>query len=269
MRWLVTLVAVLSLLLPAHAIVGGHEADDGEYPWMAALYNGADPEGQYCGGSLVMPDRVVTAAHCVEGLLGIDLVDQVINTAQYGEFRVMLGSNSLSAGGDEISVLFIHVHPDYGLSGTPDVAVLTLAQDADQQPIRWATPADAPLFAPGTRATVTGWGALSENGPYPDALHEVVVPIISDQECEQAYGGWLDAQNEICAGYKQGGRDACYGDSGGPLMVPDGDDLLLVGLVSWGDGCAQPGSPGVYAEVAAFSGFIGQTFPEDLLSGPV
>lgn len=268
MRWSRCLVAGLLLIGSAHAIVGGSEADEGEYPWMAALYNGDDPYWQYCGGSLIAPDRVVTAAHCVEGLLGIDLVDQVVNTAQYGQYMVMLGSNSLLAGGDEIPVLWIHVHPDYAQDGTPDVAVLVLAEDATQAPIPWATPADEPLYAPGTRATVTGWGALSENGPYPDALREVEVPIVSDDDCLEAYPFWLDPGTEVCAGYKQGGKDACYGDSGGPLMVPDGGGMLLVGIVSWGEGCARAGKPGVYAEVAAVSDWIGQDFVEDLVPLP-
>jgi secreted trypsin-like serine protease len=119
-----------------------------------------------------------------------------------------------------------------------------------------ATVADAALVNAGILATVTGWGTRSEGAPdYPDELYEVQVPIVDQSTCEFVYGSIGDdiTGNMLCAGLPQGGKDSCYGDSGGPLIVPDGSGgFKLAGIVSWGEGCAQPGFPGVYTRVANF-----------------
>jgi len=105
-------------------------------------------------------------------------------------------------------------------------------------------------------ATVAGWGATSEGGAGSDRLKEVALPIVSDAQCAAHYGSSTVAATEVCAGYPEGGQDSCQGDSGGPFMVRNGGSWLLAGIVSWGDGCARPGVPGVYAEVGALASFI-------------
>lgn len=168
----------------------------------------------------------------------------------------LVGTNHLDSGGEDILATAIYVHPDY--DSDHDVAILQLERQAVLgTPIAYARPGDEPLYAPGTLATVTGWGLTTEGGSGSNALREVQVPVLSDADCDAAYGTSTDAATEFCAGYPQGGKDSCQGDSGGPAVVPDGQGgHLLVGIVSWGEGCARAGKPGVYAEVASLSDFI-------------
>lgn len=260
LAWAVLVFGLASA--PAVAIVGGQLADPGEYPWMAALYFGSNPStGQYCGGSLVAPRFVVTAAHCMSfsGLGAAHAVDETL----FGGGNVLLGQNNLNgAGGERIRVVRYHIHPDYNseFQTDHDVAVLELQTPSAQTPIAWATPTDAALYAPGTTSTATGWGRTSEGGSSSNALREVDMPIISDTDCDNAYGGDVHVETQVCAGLLgTGGKDTCQGDSGGPLMVAKpGGGKLLVGLTSWGIGCARPQYPGVYTEVASVSAFIDQ-----------
>lgn len=112
------------------------------------------------------------------------------------------------------------------------------------------------MWAPGVFADITGWGATAQGGPRSDNLKGASVPIVSDPSCQSSYDGDFDPATMICAGYADGGVDTCQGDSGGPLESPlasgalDGATYRLVGITSWGIGCAQPGFPGVYARVA-------------------
>lgn len=131
-----------------------------------------------------------------------------------------------------------------------DFAVLTLASPLPQSSVvRMAAAGDA-AYAPGTRAAVYGWGDTSGDGDYALTLRSVGVNVLSDAVCERAYPGNADgtyrAASMLCAGEIEGGRDACQGDSGGPLVAGG----RLIGLVSWGSGCGQPGSPGVYTRVS-------------------
>ncbi len=253
---LFALFGLLLLAAPASGIVGGQEADEGEYPWMAAIYSGSPSTGQYCGGTLVTPTVVVTAAHCIDAILGVYIIDTLFGPIFSSDVYVMLGSNTLDpSNGEEILVDNAYVHPDYNGNGY-DIAVLTLTEASQQQPIAWATPADAALMAPGTMATVTGWGLTSENGQGSNELLEVDVPILSDAQCQEYQS--INAAVEVCAGYEEGGRDSCQGDSGGPMIVPKDGGYILAGVVSWGHGCARAQSPGVYADVAALNDFIEQ-----------
>lgn len=250
-----TLLLIVALVpTPASAIVGGQPADEGEYPWQAAITSGSG-SSQYCGGTLVDPTTVVTAAHCMGGLLGVPVLDDLLSLVLSSPVHVLLGTNHLSSGGESIEATEIFVHPEY--DGDHDVAVLKLATPSTLGvPLPYAHPGDEGLYAPGTLATVTGWGATSDGGSGSDELREVQVPVLSDAQCTGYYGTSTDGPSEVCAGYPQGGKDSCQGDSGGPFIVPDGSGWLLVGIVSWGAGCAQPNAPGVYSEVAALAAFI-------------
>lgn len=261
--------AVVSLgFASADGIVGGRAADPGEYPWMAALYRGSDPSDGVCGGSLVRPTLVVTAAHCVLELVD-DTAANVADDLLGFKMRVLLGRSTLSGpGGEVIEAKDVHRYPLGGpsvLGGRGDIAVIELARPSVQQTIDWAKPEDAELYAAGVLATIIGWGATSEDGSDPvDPLMEAELPIVSDASCQKSYdetpyGALFDARVELCAGRPEGGVDTCSGDSGGPLMVPKpGGGFLLAGIASWGEGCARPNRPGVYAEVAAFADFIEQ-----------
>ena len=236
---------------PTTRIVGGTGAGAGELPWQVALIFSSQPNpynGQFCGGSLISTTMVLTAAHCVHG-----------ETA--AKIDVLAGTIRLSSGGQRIHVSKITVHPKNNSTTTAyDFAVLklTTAAVAPAVPIPYAGTGDGAYWTPGTLATTSGWGALTESGGFPDLLQKVQVPIVSDSACQAAYGSQLKPTSMVCAGdIVNGGKDSCQGDSGGPLAVQKPDNSwLLVGVVSWGQGCAEVGYPGVYAEVVAGTAWI-------------
>jgi len=109
---------------------------------------------------------------------------------------------------------------------------------------------------------VTGWGTLSEGGfGLPNVLHKVTVPVVSDEDCNESYSGngYSVADSMICAGLPDGGKDSCQGDSGGPFIAGEPGSEELIGIVSWGIGCARKGYPGVYTEVSYFVDWIMET----------
>lgn len=275
--WVRRLLAATVLLLalaPATAqaapkakasIVGGQQAAPGELPWQVALIDaGVDPEfGQFCGGTLVSPTRVVTAAHCTPG-------------ATPENIDVFAGSTDLEdASGQRIDVVSISDHPRADVdSDVPrfDVSVLTLAAPvaAPAAPIGpIAVPGDEALWDDGSPFVVSGWGAtfFGDRLP-PNDLQWVEVYRVSDEACgsASAYGSDFRPEDMLCAGElvggdpdtPGGGKDSCQGDSGGPLAAPitagasraTASQWRLAGVVSWGEGCALPGKPGVYARVA-------------------
>ncbi len=237
---------VNSAAAAAPDIIGGQQATAGEWPWQVALiFNQNNPFGsQFCGGSLIDPYWVLTAAHCVDWW----------NSAN--TLHIISGQQQLSgSGGEIIAVSQIIAHPDY--DNTPldsDIALLQLSQPASAAPVSLAPVS----FSPGNLATVTGWGntAQSGNASYPNDLMEVQVPLVSNQACVAAYGSTI-TNNMLCAG--QAGVDSCQGDSGGPLVLPNGNGgWAQIGVVSFGRGCGLAGSPGVYARVSQFTGWIAQ-----------
>lgn len=253
--------ALVASVTPSLGIVGGSIANEDQYPWTAAVYTGTSPSGgQFCGGTLVAPAVVVTAAHCVNALLSNTAADlpqdpfRMIDPVGL-RLKVMVGSRHLSATrGEHRYVSRVNRHPSQSM----DIAVLQLESKVQTEPIGFLTSSSDPaLDAPGVVATITGWGATSEGGSGSTLLRHAQVPIISDSNCRASYGSSMNPTYEICAGYPQGGTDSCQGDSGGPLVVqrPNGS-WVLAGATSWGDGCARPDAPGVYAEMRAAAAFI-------------
>lgn len=237
------------LTLYGARIVGGSEAAPTEARWQAALILANHPpqSGQFCGASIVDPNWVVTAAHCVE---------KTAPTA----IRVFAGDRDLRTHAAQVvDVAAITVHPKWNsTSMVGDVALLRLQTPltltpGSAEPIALA---DASPPKAGRLLVVTGWGATSEGGEGSLLLRKVVVPAVPLDECNgpKQYNGGV-SEGMLCAGI--GGKDSCQGDSGGPLVDSlDAPARRLVGIVSWGQGCAQVNKPGVYTDVTAYAAWI-------------
>ena len=231
---------------PGSDIIGGDPAGTGEFPYMAAILDeragGSDYNKQFCGGSLIAPAWVLTAAHCAEGMWAGDLAVAV--------GRTLL--NSTQGQRSKVTAVFVDPQFDTPIGLAHDAALLQLTTpvSAAIAPIRLAAlpPADEQFEAAGTMLTVIGWGTTStRKATYPNDLRKVDVPVVSDATCRGAYGSSLDAATMVCAGAPN--IDSCYGDSGGPLLAKNGGAPVQIGIVSWGNGCAKKRFPGVYSEV--------------------
>ena len=240
--------------LPEPFIVGGEEVDpacpDCKYDFMVSLQTNSGYH--FCGGALVREDWVITAAHCVQG----DSPSQV---------KVKIGLHNVNGTQGSItrSVSQIIIHPSYSSwSLNNDYAILQLSQPITNfEPIQLVT--DTSHDEEPVMATTMGWGATQSGGWGSNILLEVDVPI--DDSCGN-YSNSDITNNMVCAGFNTGGYDSCQGDSGGPLIMTNSDgEYELIGIVSWGYGCAEPGYPGVYAKVHSrldwFFSYIGE--PED------
>lgn len=231
-------------------VVGGFPVDVSQSPWTVAVSSrdrfGGTRAGQFCVGAVVGRSTVLTAAHCLSPEVLGSTPDQV------SDLSVIAGRTDLtSSHGREIAVSGAWVNPDYdGDTNDGDFAVLSLAEALPASAVIGMAGAGDPAYAPGTRALVYGWGDVTGAGDYPQGLRAARVRVLPDTLCEEAYPGGGEgrylADSMVCAGEREGGRDACQGDSGGPLVAQG----KLIGLVSWGNGCGRAGSPGVYTRVS-------------------
>ncbi|XP_070068767.1 trypsin-like [Drosophila takahashii] len=226
--------------LPSGKIINGMPATIEQHPYQVSVQTLLGPH--FCGGALIKENFVLTAAHCVEGRSALEL-------------KVRLGSTSWAYGGKVVLVKSINVPNDYNSDTLDsDVAVLKLIFPVIlTSKIRTIELAVSEPVA-GTNAVVTGWGNTVENVPSGSLnLQAVEVPIVDRADCGTSYNPFRSiTERMMCAG--TAGRDACQGDSGGPLVA----NGQLVGVVSWGYGCARPNYPGVYSSVPALRSYITQ-----------
>merc|ERR1712130_718766 len=248
-------------------IVGGQNAQKNEYPWQVGLVSTGSSR-PFCGGSLISSTTVVTAAHCKQSI---------------SRFQVVVGEHDITRGDGEqrVDVASWVSHPNYNSNNNPftvlinclllpvfassssscriwdhDIAIITLAQPVEFSdsvaPV--CLPASSSSNYDGATATATGWGTLSSGGSQPSILQEVDLTVLTNSQCTQSpniYSSSQISNSMICASGP--GKDSCQGDSGGPLVVhgltTGGSQFDLVGVVSWGYGCAQSNAPGVYSRV--------------------
>jgi trypsin len=229
----VAFVAAVASLSPARAIVNGTAAEEGDYPFMAALVDGTD--FQFCGGSVIGSFWVLTAAHCVADGSANDLY-------------VVTGRTNLdSSQGQKIKVSQVFVNPAYDGNGH-DSALLELSVATTAPAITLAGAADDGYEAPGTTVRVTGWGDQYNTMGLTSTsqLRYVDLKVVSDSQCGTTNFGF-DAATGVCAADLL--KDSCQGDSGGPLFAMPAGGRVQIGIVSYGTGCGLPEFPGVYSEV--------------------
>jgi|GEM_PF-685077 len=232
-------------------VVGGVTAQPGSWPFMASIQKTSRfgfSWSHTCGGSLVSASWILTAAHCVADVTTLQRV------------RVHLGVHNRNLDTPQVfELVSSHIHPNYNrrtldsdlallkLSRPASFANLGLVQNNSQQ-------------TPGRRGTLIGWGALHEDGFSSSTLQVAEVPVLSQNVCNsrEVYNGDVSG-NMLCAGYLELEQDACYGDSGGPLMIYENSFWRQIGIVSWGQGCARQDKPGVYTRVLPFLNWIEET----------
>jgi secreted trypsin-like serine protease len=239
----VTAVALLGVAAaPSSAVVGGGNASPGEYPSVAEITFGPF----LCTGTLISPDWVLSAGHC-GSVTGAAVATPASWPPQLINVRV---GGVTQSDGETRTVSRVVMNPNYLLTSGYDISLLQLSSSSTMAPTQVAGAGERSIWTAGTLETIVGWGATEEGGDLPDNLQEAQVPITTDASCAGAYSDF-DPNTMVCAGFPQGGVDTCQGDSGGPMFGRTSAGVLrVVGATSFGEGCARPGKPGVYARVA-------------------
>ncbi|XP_053621213.1 trypsin CFT-1-like [Plodia interpunctella] len=228
-------------------IVGGSVTDISQWPEMAALLFSLGTTGhtQSCGGTILNQRSILSAAHCFYGLAP-------------ERWQVRLGSTNANSGGVVFTTQQIINHPQYSpLTNDNDIAILRVAGTISYgNNIRAGRIAGA-NYNLGDNQVVwaTGWGLTSAGGSPSEQLREVQIWSVNQDICRNRYGsaGATITDNMLCSGWLDvGGRDQCTQDSGGPLF----HNGVVVGVCSWGFGCADPFFPGINARVSRYTAWI-------------
>lgn len=235
-------------------IVGGEDSMDAEWPWVVSIQKNGT---HHCAGSLLTSHWVVTAAHCFKGL------------NKLAQFSVLLGAWQLGNPGprsQEVGIARVQPHPVYSWKegSRADIALVHLERSIQfsERVLPICLPDSSVRLPPGTDCWIAGWGSIHDGVPLPrpQTLQKLKVPIIDSGICSRLYwrgtGEGAVTEDMLCAGYLEGQRDACLGDSGGPLMCQVEGTWLLAGVISWGEGCAERNRPGVYISLAAHRSWV-------------
>lgn len=224
-------------------IVGGNAVvNSRRFPWMVSLQNNGK---HFCGAMLIHPSWILTAKHCLKVTPNPLVMIGGLDLNNTTEFIMRKIAKTVE-------------HPDL------DVALIQLDQPVtDRTPIKVN---NNPNINPGVNTEAIGWGRLSENGSLTSILQEVVLPVVGNEKCSSLYSDKFQPNNHMCAGYEQGQKDACQGDSGGPLIIMwDENDIstqFLVGVTSWGIGCAREGKFGVWVRTSTILPWLTQNIPD-------
>ncbi|XP_054167386.1 brain-specific serine protease 4-like [Oppia nitens] len=250
-------------------VVGGNHSYDGEFPWTVSIRRNGN---HHCGGVIIGQRWILTAAHCVQSQLSTNFIVRI------GEYDLHRADHNTR----DYTVERIVIHDNYSRNSgfksaninNADIALLKTHGDIHWNEYAWPVcfpPTDVQSLA-GREGIVVGWGKKTEKSDnYSDKLQKVKLSIIDNKICEQWFrmaGRDMQIHDRlICAGYKVGGRDACHGDSGGPLLLKHQSHMYITasggqeyyfvaGIVSTGIGCARPLMPGLYSNVFSYMNWI-------------
>lgn len=242
-------------------IVGGTNATYGLYPWQVAVRlvstvysDGSKSSSHWCGASILSKFWVISAGHCFQKNVKKERV--LLRTGD-------LNSKTWDVHEQSFEIEYLIIHPSYNsITYDYDVALMKLRPDKSGNGIVFndyvqpaCLPSDNLKMSSGTRCEISGWGSTGQI--YPSMLKAATVPLLSRRICEMVYKDITPRM--FCAGYLEGGIDTCQGDSGGPLVCSINGVHTLIGITSWGNGCAKPNYPGVYANVAYLKPWITAT----------
>ncbi|KAL6424468.1 hypothetical protein ACFW04_009906 [Cataglyphis niger] len=240
-------------------IFNGKPSRKGAWPWQVSLQL-LHPKlgfiGHWCGGVLIDPKWVITAAHCIHNEL-FNLPIGVLWTAVVGEWELDSGGR----GSARLPVEKVILHDRFN-NYVHDIALMKLARPAPLSKVvrTICLPGPGQYLGKG-QCVASGWGRYGPSPSLSTALLEASVPLLNLKECLQAYGTSVPIRKgHLCAGQTDGSSGSCVGDSGGPLQCrrPDGV-WQLVGVTSFGSGCARPGYPDVYTEIQHYLNWINST----------
>ncbi|XP_073915085.1 brain-specific serine protease 4 isoform X1 [Castor canadensis] len=247
-------------------VVGGQDSTDGEWPWVVSIRKNGT---HHCAGSLLTSHWVVTAAHCFKG-----------NLNKLSLFSVLLGAWQLEnpgPGAKQVGVAWVLPHPTYSWkeAASADIALVRLKTPIlfSERILPICLPDSSVRLPPNTECWIAGWGSIHDGVPlhHPQTLQKLKVPIIDSETCSHLYwravGQQAITEDMLCAGYLEGERDACLGDSGGPLMCKVESSWVLAGIISWGEGCAQRNRPGVYTSLLSHRTWVQRIVQEVQLRG--